>query len=58
VAGGYIKINKLAAGGWTWNIQVMVAGNTIEELQDAKTKALQLNEELFKQLLQPEEPEF
>jgi hypothetical protein len=50
-----IKVNKLA-NGWTWNIQVAASGNTLEELQDAKRKALKLNEELFDELYPQPEP--
>jgi hypothetical protein len=59
VAGSYVRLNRLAGGGWTWNIQVTIAGNSLEELREAKSKAVQLSDELFNDLYpQPEEPEF
>ncbi len=53
-AGSYIKINRHISG-WTWNISVATASNTLDDLQDAKEKALQLNEELRKELLPPDD---
>ena len=55
--GSYVKLNKLASG-YSWNIQVSVPGGTVEELQEAKRRVLQLNEELANELLpETEEPE-
>ena len=53
----FVRINKVV-NGWTWNVQV-TEDTTVDELQELKAKALQLNDELFDELLpQPEEPEF
>jgi hypothetical protein len=57
--GSYVKLNKLAAGRYTWNIQVAVLGDTIEDLREAKKKILQLNEEFASDFTpEPEELEF
>jgi hypothetical protein len=58
-AGSYLKLNKLAAGGYSWNIQVAVLGDTVEDLREAKKRILQLNEDFARDLIpEPEEPEF
>jgi hypothetical protein len=54
----YVKLNKLAAGGYTWNIQVSVTGGTLKELRRAKQRVLRLNEEFAHELLpEPAKPD-
>lgn len=51
--GSSIRINKLK-DGYTWNVHVVAAGSSLEELREAKEKALLLSSELQAELDQRE----
>jgi hypothetical protein len=55
--GSFVKINK-HLNGWTWNVHVAATGNTLDELLEAKEKALQVSDELDHKYYPVPEPPF
>ena len=49
-AGSSIKVNRTTTG-WTWNVSVVASDNSIDELREARDKALELDQDLREVLL-------
>lgn len=47
--GSFVKVNRLK-DSWTWNVSVMANDNSVDEVREAKEKALVIARELGDEL--------